>query len=267
MLADVLHRYHIWIKGVEDNPLPDPEVTRGKYEKGDVVWVKNPCGKCTTKNSTGCVTEVISPQSVKIDGVPHHVKDLRPVIQMQLSSSDESDSEDSECLIYLNSDLLDSDSDASSLPTDEVSIETQTADKSTHEDEACVIPLWRSTQQRQKLPPCPVCDHEIWRECRENRDLPDSRVAAFCTVQSLNKKKLKWWHTVAFVFAYLMWSNADSRCSYANETVRCYKKNRGGNRNDWKQGVLQQDCLSQWCYWDQLSNHRIISIRQEYLKW
>ena len=110
-----LHRYHIRIKGVENNPLPKPEVTKGMYEKGDVVWVKNPHGKCTTKYSTGSVTEVIRPQSVKIDGVPRHVKDLRPVIQMQLSSSDESDSGDSERLIDLNSDPLNSDSDASSL--------------------------------------------------------------------------------------------------------------------------------------------------------
>ena len=80
-LADALHRYHVWIKGVEDNPLPEPEVTRGKYEKGDVVWVKNPRSECTTKYSTGHVTEVISPQSVKIDGVPRHVKDLQPVIR------------------------------------------------------------------------------------------------------------------------------------------------------------------------------------------
>ena len=144
MPADALQRYHVRIKGVEDNPLPKPEVTRGKYEK-DVVWVKNPCGKCTTKYSTGRITEVISPWSVKIDWVPCHIKDLRPVIRMQLSLSDEDDSEDSECLIYLNSNPLDSDSDASSLPTDEVSIETQTADESTHEDEACVIPLQRST--------------------------------------------------------------------------------------------------------------------------
>ena len=104
--ADALYRYHVRIKGVEDNPFPGPEVTRGKYEKGEVVWVKNPRGKCTIKYSTGRVTEVISPHSVKIDRVPHHVKDLRPVIQTQLSSSDESDSEDSERLIYLNSNPL-----------------------------------------------------------------------------------------------------------------------------------------------------------------
>ena len=162
--VDALHRYHIRIEGVEAKPLPEPEVPKGMYEKGDVVWVKNPHSKSTTKYSTGRVTEVISPQSEKIDGVPRHVKDLRPVIQTQLSSSDESDSEDSVRLIYLNSDPLDSDSGASSLPTDEVSVEPRTADESTHEDEACVIPLRRSTRQRRKLPPCPVCDHEIRRE-------------------------------------------------------------------------------------------------------
>ena len=114
---------------------------------------------------------------MKTDGVPRHVKDLRPVIQTQFSSSDESDSEDSERLIYLNSNPLDNDSDASSLPIDEVSIETRTADESmhegTHEGEACMIPLRRSARQRRKLPPCPVCDHEIRGECWKNCDLPD----------------------------------------------------------------------------------------------
>ena len=124
--ADMLHRYHVRIKGVEDNLLPEHEVTRGKYEKRDVVWVKNPCGECMTKYRTGRITEGISPQSVKTDGMPRHVKDLRPVIQTQFLS-DENGSEDSECLIYLNSDLLDSDSDASCFPTDEVSTETRTA--------------------------------------------------------------------------------------------------------------------------------------------
>ena len=184
------HRYHVRIKGVEDNPFPEPEVTRGKYEKGDVVWVKNPRGKCTIKYSTGRVTEVISLQSVKIEGIPRHVKDLRSVIRTQLSSSDESATEDSERLIYLNSNPLDSDSDASSRPTDQVSIETRIADESTHEGEACVIPLRRSTRQRRILPPCPVCDHEIrGGECRGNRNLPDKRVGMFRRVWWLNKKK------------------------------------------------------------------------------
>ena len=82
---------------------------------------------------------MISAQSVKIDGMPRYVKDLRPVIQTQLSLSDESDSEDSERLIYLNSNSLDSDFDTSSLPNEEVSIETQTANESMHEGETCMI--------------------------------------------------------------------------------------------------------------------------------
>ena len=139
-----IHRYHVWIKGIEDKPLPESEVTRGKCEKGDVVWVKNPRSKCTTKYSTGRVTEEISPQSVKIDEVPRHVKDLQPVIQTQLSSSDESHSEYGERLIYLNP--LDRDPDTSSLPTDELSTETLNADESMHEGEARVIPLRRSTR-------------------------------------------------------------------------------------------------------------------------
>ena len=89
--VDALHTYHVRIKSVEDNPLPKPEVTRGKYEKGDVVWVKNPRGKCTTKYSTDRITEEISPQSVKIDRVPRNIKDLRPVIRTQLLLSDKSD--------------------------------------------------------------------------------------------------------------------------------------------------------------------------------
>ena len=144
---------------------------RGKYEQEDVFCVKNPRSKCTTKYITGRVTEEISPQSVKIDEVPRHFKDLRPVIQTQLSSSDERDSEYDERLIYLNP--LDSDSDASSLSTDEVSTETQTAHKSMHEGEACVIPLRRSTRQKRKLHPALFVIIRSGAECRENRDLPD----------------------------------------------------------------------------------------------
>ena len=173
------------------------------YEKGDVVWVKNPHGKCTTKYSTGRVTEVISPQSVKIDGVHRHVNDLWPVIQSQLSSSNESDSEDIERLIYLNSDPLDSDSDASGLPTDEVSVKPRIGDESTHEDEACVIPLRRSTRQILKLAPCLVCDHEIKGKCGEKSWLTGLACSwvSYVSVAQKENKKPKWRGTVAFVLA------------------------------------------------------------------
>ena len=176
---------------------------------------------------------------MKIDGVLRHVKDLRPVIQTQISSSDESDSEDSERLIYLNSDPLDSDSDASSLPTDEVSIETQTANESMREDEACMIPQ-RSTRQRRKLPPALFVIMRSGESVGKIMTYLTSVWLHFVRFNCLTKKNLKWQHTVAFVFAYLSWSNTDSQLSYANETVRCYKKSHGGNGNNLKQGVLHR---------------------------
>ena len=187
----MLHRYHVRIKGIEDKPLLEQEVTRGKYEKGDVVWVKNPRSKCTTKVNTGHVTEEISPQSVKIDEVSRHVKDLRQVIQTQLSSSDEGDSEYGERLIYFNSNPLDSDSDASSIPIDEVFTETLNADESMHEGEACVIPLGKSTRQRRKLPRCPVCDHEIRGESGKIVSYLTSVWTRFVRFRRSNTKKLK----------------------------------------------------------------------------
>ena len=217
--ADALHRYYVRIKGVEDNPLPEPEVTREKYEKGDIVWVKNPRGKCTTKHSTGCLTEVISLQSVKIDGVPRHVKDLQPVIRTQLSLSDESDSEDSERLIYLNLNLLDSDSNVSSLPTDEVSIETRTTDENTHEGETCVIALRRSIQQRQILPPALFGIRRSRGSVGKIVTYLTSMWAYFVGFGCLTTKKAKMSTHSRFYIWLSHVSNADFRCSYANETM------------------------------------------------
>ena len=76
--ADALHRYHVRVRGTETNPLPEWEVTGERIKEGDVIWVKKPCSKCTKRYGTGHVTEEISPQSVCVDGMPHHFKELRP---------------------------------------------------------------------------------------------------------------------------------------------------------------------------------------------
>ena len=66
----------------------------------------------------GHVTKIISSQSVQVDGVPRHVKDLQLVIGSKPSSDDESDFEDSARLVYLKSNLLSIASDISTLPAD-----------------------------------------------------------------------------------------------------------------------------------------------------
>ena len=38
--ANALHRYHVRVKGIETNPLPEREVSGERIKEGDVVWVK-----------------------------------------------------------------------------------------------------------------------------------------------------------------------------------------------------------------------------------
>ena len=76
---------------------------------------------------------------MKIDGIPHHIKDLWPFSRSYLSSSDESDTKDSEQLIYMGLDLPDDGSDISSLLVD-TDVPRETPNDSSSEDKACVGP-------------------------------------------------------------------------------------------------------------------------------
>ena len=76
--ADVLHRYHIQVRDIDATPPPEPQMTGGQYEKRDVVWVKTPHGRCTTKFGTGHITEVNRQQLVWVNGTHCQVKGLRP---------------------------------------------------------------------------------------------------------------------------------------------------------------------------------------------
>ena len=97
--------------------------------------LKKPCSKCTTRYGTGHVTEVI-------DGVPCHIKDLRPAMRLQPPVSDESESESetNEPSLWFTPAPSGSDSDISSLPGNAVFLDSQTTDESTSEDEAYVVP-------------------------------------------------------------------------------------------------------------------------------
>ena len=44
------------------------------------MWVKPPHARCSTKYGTGRVTGVLSEQAVQVNGIPRHVRDLRPRI-------------------------------------------------------------------------------------------------------------------------------------------------------------------------------------------
>ena len=127
--------------GIETNPLSKPEVSGERIKEEDVIWVKKLCSECMTRYGTGHVTEVISPQSVWIDGVPRHIKDLRPVTRLQppVSNESKSESETNEPSLWFTPAPSGSDSNISSLPGNAVFLDSQTVDKSTSEDEAQVV--------------------------------------------------------------------------------------------------------------------------------
>ena len=70
-----IYRYKVKVKGV-DTPITSSGPGRSYYQVRNHVWFKTAQNRCTTKFGKGQVTKVISPQSVLVDRVPRHVKDL-----------------------------------------------------------------------------------------------------------------------------------------------------------------------------------------------
>ncbi len=52
----------------------------GPYDVGDAVWVKPSENRCHTKYQLGTVTRVVSEQTMEVDGMPRHVRDLRSAV-------------------------------------------------------------------------------------------------------------------------------------------------------------------------------------------
>ena len=162
-------------------PFPDTQITRGRYEKGNVVWLKTPCSRCMTKFGTGRVTEVISQQSVQVNKT-HHVKNLHS-FRASYPLNDEGDTEDSKQPIYLGLGSPNDPSNISGLQTNP----DMPNESSSEKEEIQTIPLWRSTRNKRSHLPCHLCDQEISGECgghdkpesessnKDSRDLPYCR--------------------------------------------------------------------------------------------
>ena len=54
-------------------PLKPP----GVYQVGDKVWVRRRGDRCFVKSDTGTVTGIVSAQTIEVDNVPRHVRNLR----------------------------------------------------------------------------------------------------------------------------------------------------------------------------------------------
>ena len=76
--ANELYRYEVRLRGIDVN-VREPGVVRCRFGVGDRVWVRDPSRKCDAPSSIGTVTDVVSAQTVEVDGMPRHVRDLRAV--------------------------------------------------------------------------------------------------------------------------------------------------------------------------------------------
>ena len=69
--ANATYFYKIRIKGINVVLVPDNAVS-SSYTEGDVVWVKNPYGRCMTQFSEGTVTRVNSQHSLLTEYCEEH---------------------------------------------------------------------------------------------------------------------------------------------------------------------------------------------------
>lgn len=85
---------------------------------GDIIYVKTPQERCTTKFKTVCIIKVKFSQSVQVDIIPWHVKDLHPFRRSYSLSEHGGDSIESELLVDLGLSSLGDHPDNSSSKSD-----------------------------------------------------------------------------------------------------------------------------------------------------
>ena len=105
---------------------------------------------------------IISPQSLLVDGIPHHVKDLRSRFSFTAPEKDSNSTSESDNA---------SESRAESLLVDGESAESSGPPQEEAKAESPSPPLQRNGRQKQPPPSCHLCDQEIRKGCNENNDL------------------------------------------------------------------------------------------------
>ena len=113
------------------------------------MWVKAPHSQCTTKFNSGQMTGMISPQSLLVDGIPRHVKDLYPRFSFTVSEKDSDNTSESDNV---------SESGAESLLFDKESAESDDPPHEEAKAESPFLPLRRSTHQKRLPPSYHLCD-------------------------------------------------------------------------------------------------------------
>ena len=165
--ANALYQYEVRVKGVDKiSPLP-AEFELEIYKKGDVVLIADWPNKCTSEWKTGIVTELVSPQTVCVDGVPRHVRDLRPFpnpVSRTVENGTAASSDDEICVMVTNDgdDHSADDSDDSDDQSQQIVMALPQG-----ESEPALPRLRRSSRRKRPPDGCYMCD-EIRGECSGN---------------------------------------------------------------------------------------------------
>ena len=75
---DKICSYPIGVKGLRKKNLPVKNDKNERFRIGDKVLLKPPNARCHTKWQPATITRNASKQIVEVNGIPHHVKHIRP---------------------------------------------------------------------------------------------------------------------------------------------------------------------------------------------
>ena len=73
-----IYSYPIGVKGLGKEDLPAQNVMNKRFRIGDKDWLKPPNARCHTNWQPATITRNASKQIVEVNGIPRHVKHIRP---------------------------------------------------------------------------------------------------------------------------------------------------------------------------------------------
>uniref|UniRef100_A0A5S6QCI9 Integrase catalytic domain-containing protein n=1 Tax=Trichuris muris TaxID=70415 RepID=A0A5S6QCI9_TRIMR len=101
--ANAIYRYPVRVCGI-DPVTHDVQDVSNSFVEGDLVWVRQPGGRCDSQFAKGTITKILSDQTVEVDGMARHVKDIRhrsSHAEYQGKPTTSRDESDDEMLLYL----------------------------------------------------------------------------------------------------------------------------------------------------------------------
>ena len=179
----MVYRYRIRLKGNNGTPAPTHNQQQAVFKPGDRVWVKTPHGRCTTKYKVGCGTGITSVQNITVDGMPRHVKDMRPIV---------GSTQPTVCSDMVSENASESFITITERPCEQAP-STNAGDSSSNntsnEDQVTILPR-RSTRRKRPPTECFMCDHRIRGECSSNAtNNLTSKKQKVCSIAETRKRK------------------------------------------------------------------------------